>query len=367
MLPTILVSGATGKTGGALVRELLARDVPVRAIVRVRDARSDALQRLGAQVAVADIFDAEQIAHAMRGTQRAYFCAPIHPYAIQSAVAFAEAARETRLESIVQMSQWLSHRDHPAIMTRHTWLMDRLFADVPGVAHTILNPGLFADNFLRVVDFATLLGVFPYLSGDGKAAPVSNEDMARTAASVLLDPAPHAGKTYRPTGPQLLSGPEMGAIVGRVVGRRIRAVPLPLWLFRKVAKMQRIDPFQISMLRFYLEDMRRGSFAFAGGVTETVEALTGSPAESFETTARRYVAMPFARATPAKRARALANFLIAPLVPGYDLARLDRAWGFPLATHPTFSVDDERWRAEHAQLMAEQPKAAAATRFPARA
>jgi uncharacterized protein YbjT (DUF2867 family) len=66
---------------------------------------------------------------------------------------------------------------------------------IPGVAHTIFNPGMFADNFLRVIDFATLLGVFPVLMGQSRSAPVSNEDMARTAAAILMDdPAKHAGR-----------------------------------------------------------------------------------------------------------------------------------------------------------------------------
>ena len=196
------MTGATGKTGGAIVEMLLAREVPVRAMVRRRDARSAALEASGAEIAVADIFDPDQLVRAIRGVQRAYFVPPIHPYAIQSAAAFAAAAREAKLEAVVQMSQWLSHSSHPALMTRQTWLMDKMFAELNGIAHTILNPGMFADNFLRTMDFAALLGIFPVLSGEGKAAPVSNEDIARTAVAVLLAPERHHGLTYRPTGPQ---------------------------------------------------------------------------------------------------------------------------------------------------------------------
>ena len=69
--PTILVTGATGNTGGAVVSELLHRGVPVRAMVRTRDARSAALRARGAEVVVADIFDPDQLVAAMRGGQRA--------------------------------------------------------------------------------------------------------------------------------------------------------------------------------------------------------------------------------------------------------------------------------------------------------
>jgi NAD(P)H dehydrogenase (quinone) len=49
------------------------------------------------------------------------------------------------------MSQWTSSPRHPAFMTRQTWVIDQLFLHhTPGVACTVLNPGYFADNYLRV-------------------------------------------------------------------------------------------------------------------------------------------------------------------------------------------------------------------------
>ena len=355
--PTILVTGATGKTGSAVVAQLLAKGYPVRAAVRTHDARSADLARRGAEVVVADIFDPDQLHAALAGVRRAYYLPPIHPYAIQSAVAFAVAAREAKLESVVQLSQWLSHRAHPSQMTRQTWLMDRMFGLLPGISHTIVNPGMFADNFLRVIDFAALLGLFPILMGDSRCAPVANEDIARTVVAVLEEPERHAGMTYRPTGPKLLTGKDMAAIAARVVGHPVMPFKLPFWLFRKVAQQQGVDPFQVSSLRHYVEDNRNGGFSFEGGVTTVLQDLTGRPAESFETTARRYAAMPFARQTLANRLKAFANFNLTLLYPGYDLDRIDRNFGFPTPPAPSFSIEDERWRREHSQMMARQPSA----------
>jgi hypothetical protein len=92
----------------------------------LRDARSDLLQRRGAEVVVADIFDPGQLMDAMRDVQRAYYCPPYHPFVIQSASAFAAAARETGLEQIVGLSQWLAGPNHPALMSRQLWLIDRV-------------------------------------------------------------------------------------------------------------------------------------------------------------------------------------------------------------------------------------------------
>jgi hypothetical protein len=121
----------------------------------------------------------------------------------------------------------------------------------------------------------------------------------------------------------------------------------------KVARQQGIEPYQISCLRYYMEDMKRGAFAFEGGVTDVVRELTGEPAESFETTARRYAALPFARQTLANRLRAFVNFSLTTFYPGYAFDKWDRERGFPIPRHPSLSIDDVRWREEHAAQMAE--------------
>ena len=113
--PKILVTGATGKTGSAVAVQLIEKGWPVRAIVRTRDARSRRIDRLGAETVVADLFDADQMLAAMQGTIRAYYCPPFHPHMIQSAAVFAMAARESKLEAIVGLSQWLASPNHPSL------------------------------------------------------------------------------------------------------------------------------------------------------------------------------------------------------------------------------------------------------------
>jgi hypothetical protein len=240
-------------------------------------------------------------------------------------------------------------------MTRQTWLVDRLFANIPGVAHTIVNPGMFAYNYLVRIDLAALLGIFPVLFGTSTSAPVSDEDIARVVVAVLTDnPANHEGKRYRPTGPKLLSAQEMAATIQTVVGNPVRPVQLPYWLFSKVARMQGIDPYQIYLLRSYMQDHQQGTFAFEGGVSNVVEALTGSPAESFEMTVRRYAALPFARKTVGNRLRAVINFMITPFHPGYDLARLERERGFPMPPKPQQCMESETWQFEHRLPLADE-------------
>ena len=112
--PTILVTGATGKTGAAVVHELLRQGWPVRAMITRHDHRSAELASAGAQLVVADMFDPDRLLAAMRGAHRAYFLPSFHPLIIESAAAFISAARDAHLESIVHLSQWLASPVHPA-------------------------------------------------------------------------------------------------------------------------------------------------------------------------------------------------------------------------------------------------------------
>ena len=352
--PKILVTGASGNTGHAVVGELLAKGVPVRALVHSKDARSAVLERRGVETVVADMFDPDQLLAAMRGTQRAYYLPFYHPYMIQSAVAFAAAAREAKLEAVVSLGQWLASPVHPSLATRQTWLADRIFSMIPGTAHVRVNPGYFADNYLRLISYAAQFGVFPTITGDGKDAPPSNKDIARVIVATLMNPEKHAGKEYRPTGPALLSGGDIAEILGRVLGRKVRRVDLPWWLFLKAARTGKVGAYLVSNLRHYVEDHKQGAFARSAPTNDVLE-VTGRPAEDFETTARRYAARPDARRNFGNWLRTFFNFMRNPLSGGYNLERFDRELCFPKTPVPRLAMANENWKVEHGARFSERP------------
>ncbi|HEY4443056.1 MAG TPA: NmrA family NAD(P)-binding protein [Steroidobacteraceae bacterium] len=345
--PRILVTGATGKTGSVVVAELLKAGHTVRAMVHREDGRSARLRAQGAEIAVADMSDVERVADALTDVQHAYYCPPFDPYMIQGAAAFAVAAKESRLEHIVGLTQWLSSPSHPALMTRQLWLVDRLFSMTPGVAHTILRPGFFADAYLVLTGFAAHLGVFPWVYGDSRNAPPSSEDIARVAVAALMDPARHAGKSYRPTGPELLGAKDMAKAIGRAVGRSVRVVPTPTWLFLKAARMGGLPIDLLSGVRYYIDDHKRGAFELAAPTTDVLD-VTGRPAEDFETIAHRYAALPSNRRTLGNSLREFAQFVIAPLGPGFDFDRYDRELRRPFPSEPQLAPESKVWRREHA-------------------
>ena len=344
--PRILVTGATGKTGRIVTLELLKMGHPVRALVHRHDSRSEWLKAQGAEIAIAEMSDVERIAEALRDVQRAYYCPPFDPYMIQGAAAFVVAAGASQLEHVVSLTQWLASPSHPAHPTRQLWLADRLLAMNPGIGHTIVQPGYFAENYLALTGLAANFGVLPWVYGDSRNAPPSNEDIARVAVSALLSPARHAGKRYRPTGPELLGAQDMASAIGAVVGRTVRVAPTPAWLFLRAMWSMGFPMELISSVRYYIDDHRRGAFELGAPTTDVLE-VTGRPADDFETTARRYAAMPANQRGTGNLVRQLARLVVTPLRPGFDLDRYDRELRRPFPSVPQLASESDVWRREH--------------------
>jgi len=346
----VLVTGATGKIGGAVAAQLLERGITTRAMVHRDDARSARLRDLGAEVVVADMFDIQQVTAAMTGVDRLYFNPPWHPHVLDSAVAFAVAARRAGVEVVVALGQWLASPEHPSQMTRHAWLTDQLFELLPNTAHVAVDPGFFADGYLQLVPMAAQLGVFPFPIGAGRNAPPSNEDIARVAVGALLDPHRHDGRAYRPTGPTLLTGAEIADAVGEALGRRVRHIDVPPRMLMKAvrvnAKRLGLDLYLESGLRHYALESALGTWE-VGGPTTHVRDVAGVEPEDFLTIARRYATRPETRRTAGNLVGQIWNFTLTGLVPMHDLDRFDRLQQHPQPAHPRLSGQSEIWRSEH--------------------
>ncbi len=199
----ILVTGATGKTGSAVVRQLLERAYPVRATVRKRDERAEELESLGAEVVVADFHDLRSMRDAMEGVKRAYFVYPPQgDRLIEATTIAATAAWDAGVQGFVNMSQISAREDSESPLARHHWLSEGIldWADV-GAIH--IRPTFFAE-MLPILGAQTIATegklYLPY--GDEQHAPVTAADIARVIVEILDDPAPHTGARYVLTGPR---------------------------------------------------------------------------------------------------------------------------------------------------------------------
>lgn len=340
------VTGATGKTGFEVAKQLREQGKEVRALVRARTERTETLAKLGCKLITGDLKDAKVLTAAMQDVKAAYFCPPFDPKADQAIATFAQAARQASLGHIVLLSQWLASESHPSLLTRHSWLAEKTFESLQNTTLTVLNPGFFADNYLRLIGFAAQLGVLPSLSGTSRNAPPSNEDIARVAVTCMTDAKRHAGKTYRPTGSQLLSTKDMAAILSRVLGHKVLAMPMPLWLFLKAARHQGVGAYEMSGFRYYIKDHIAGAFEL-GAPNDHVLQVTGQRPEDFERIARRYATRPEAQTSFASRLKAAVDFICTPIYRGYNLDRIDAAQGIRAPPDAAYAMNNKKWLATH--------------------
>jgi hypothetical protein len=182
-------------------------------------------------------------------------------------------------------------------------------------------------------------------------APPSNEDIARVAVGALLDPHRHDGRAYRPTGPKLLSGADIAEAVGEALGRRVRLMEIPSWMFLRAvsvsAKRLGVDMFFESGLRHYLPETGLGTWE-VGGPTTHVRDVAGVEPEDFLTIARRYVNAADTRRTAGGMLREIGSLMLTGLVPTPRLDRFDRRQQHPRPARPRHSGESAVWLGEHA-------------------
>jgi NAD(P)H dehydrogenase (quinone) len=275
----ILVSGATGRTGGATIDTLLGMGKRVRAYVRSDDERAAALRKRGVEIAVGNFTDIDEISAAMKGIRSAYFLHPIAPGIISAAAYFAQAAKEAGVEAIVNMSQISARRESKSHAAQDHWISERVF-DWSGVATTHFRPTFFAE-WLVYPHFAKEIWArkkieFPF--GNGRHAPIAADDQGRVIAHVLANPAGHEGKIYTLHGPAEMNHTEIATVMSEVLGAKIEYAPTSIEEFnQKMVKLYKFHPFLAQHLVEVAQNYQDGIFA---GTNDVVERITGTPALS---------------------------------------------------------------------------------------
>ncbi len=356
--PRVLVTAAAGRNAAPAVLDLLQRGFPVRAFVHRKDARSEALRQAGAEIFVGNLFDMRDLRRALVDVQRAYFCPPYAPNLLHGAMLFAIAAEEAKVEVVALMSGWNPHPTHPTVLTREHWIANNVYRWMPSVDVIHVNPGIFAFMYLLPLPAIVHLGLLAGPFGDGLNAPPASEDIGRVAAAVLADPAPHIGKSYRPTGPELISPQDIAEILTRVVGRKVKYQDVSTEMYLKAATALGVSPFEIAGVSQYAQEIRGGAYAM-GAPTSHVEELTGTPPESFESIARRYIAQPDLIAPGLRAGTKLGAYAFAMkmmLTRAPDVDRWERDRGHPMIEAPILAHDSDEWRAaaENGRLLLQQ-------------
>ena len=210
----ILVTTA-GKVGSEAARLLAAREVPVRVLVRDAD-KAKALADAGAEIAVGDLAVPSSIDAAMAGVTSVVLVSPAVP--AQELNVVASAAR-AGVGHIVKASS-KAPADSP--IARRRWQAEiEAGLAASGVPHTLLRSNAYMQNVLALAPAIATTSSFGSSAGKGQIGMVDARDVAAVAASIASSPAPHAGKTYWLTGPELISYYDVAAVLSRLLGRTI--------------------------------------------------------------------------------------------------------------------------------------------------
>ncbi|MDH3402571.1 MAG: NmrA/HSCARG family protein [Acidobacteriota bacterium] len=226
----VLVTGAAGKTGRAVLRALRGGGLAVRAFVREPRQR-DAVARLGVdEVFAGDLLDEGDVREAARGARGVYhICPNVHPAETAIGSGVIAAARAAGVERFVFHS--VLHPQTEAMP--HHWAKLRVEEALlaSGLPFTILQPAPYMQNVFAPWERIVREGVYPVpYALSTRLVMVDLEDVAAAAARVLTDPR-HAGATYELCAPELLDQTEIADALGRHLGRAVRAeaVPVDAW------------------------------------------------------------------------------------------------------------------------------------------
>jgi len=277
----VLVTGATGNTGSALIQELARRAVPYRAMVR---AESDAarLASPATSVAVADFDDEKSIASALARVRRAYLVTPSSQRAQAQQIRFAELAAAAGVEHLVVLSQLGAELDSPVRFLRYHAAVERRVAEL-GLGYTFLRPNLYFQGLFAFAPVIAADGRFGAPIGDAPVSAIDVRDIGAVAAAVLSE-AGHAGQTYTLTGPRPVTHAEMAQALTAATGRQVSFTDVPPEDF--AASLAGILPaWQVDGLLEDYAHYRRGE---AAAVSAAVADITGRPAIGVERFAADY-------------------------------------------------------------------------------
>jgi NAD(P)H dehydrogenase (quinone) len=282
----ILVTGAGGKTGRAVIEALLLEDAAVRAFVRSK-AHQATLTAMGVEeVVVGAMDDPRALTRALRGANSIYhICPNVHPDEVAFARLLIATATDLGVPRLVYHSVL-----HPQIEAMpHHWSKMRaeemMFSSDLDV--TILQPTAYMQNSLTQWDRMVNDGIYrvPYPI-ETQLSLVDLDDVAEAAAIVLTSPG-HSGATYELVGTPPLSQIEVAAAFSKALKKTVRAKADAIESWDKRARTAGMDDYQ----RDTLNKMFR-AYASCGlkGNPNVLGWLLGRPPTSLAAFAARMAA-----------------------------------------------------------------------------
>lgn len=280
MTDKILVTGATGIVGRALVQRLLAEGLEVKAGTR-SPGLADYLFG-GAEVVELDYDVTATWDAAVQWADRVFLVPPpFDSRADERLVPFLDWAVQSGARQLVLLSAMAVDAREPLALSRVEERVKRT-----GVEFTFLRPNIYMQNFARgfVARAIRQKGVFRLPVGGARVSFVDGRDVAAVAARVLAEPG-HDGRTYTLTGPDSLTADQVADVLGEVTGRTIRYEAISEATLRDILAGDHWAAGQADSFVTLMDVVREGH---REDVTPLVEELTGEPPIRFRSFAEEH-------------------------------------------------------------------------------
>jgi len=231
----LTIFGATGNTGAVVASELLTRGKKVRAVARNTE-RLGALAARGAEVVRGDVLDAASVEAALEGADGAYLLLPpdlksddLVARNRRIADIFAAALAKRGVRHGTFLSSVAAHEPSgtgPIVTTHYA---ENVLARAGTTALTFVRAAYFMENLLAYASAMKTDGVLPVFGGGETFAfpMVATADIGRVAADALSAP-PASNEIIELSGPREYSFADAARIASTIVGREVKAMPLPL-------------------------------------------------------------------------------------------------------------------------------------------
>ncbi|KAB2384868.1 SDR family oxidoreductase [Actinomadura montaniterrae] len=221
----ILVTGANGRPGSAVVAEFARHGEPVRALVR-DPAKAEGLRELpGVEIVHGDMLWPETLESALAGVDRVLMISSAGPQMLETQCTFIDAASKAGVGHIVKFSGQESTDGFDPERFRSTRSHEQIqrYLIASGTPWTLLRPSQFMHVYFEEVPDIVGSGELRLPLGDTTLAPIDIDDIARIAYAVLTTPG-HEGETYAMTGPEALTMAEAARHIADAIGKPVRYV-----------------------------------------------------------------------------------------------------------------------------------------------
>jgi uncharacterized protein YbjT (DUF2867 family) len=273
----ILITGATGNVGSAVLANLGSTEVDLRVLTR-DESKAQSLSDHGVEAVLGDFLKPKTLGPALEGVSRVFLLTPIHPDQVSQACNVIEAAMESgNGPRIVRLSVQQASHEAPARNSRqHAQIEDELASS--GLPYTVLRPQSFMQNTLMAAPTVASEGRIYQPFKDGKLGMIDARDVGEVAAKVLTEEG-HEGKVYTLTGPAAITFYDVAEALSEVLGKEVRYVNVPLEKAKEAMLKRGLSEWRTDVL---IEYAKAHSEGYSDFTTEDVEQLTGLPATSYE-------------------------------------------------------------------------------------